>query len=156
MNIRQRKLVANIVIVLFFTIAMIVGFANIKDKINRSESIRAMELLGKEVLQYRKDFGSLPNESYILQIKEKIGAVRLGQVQYRAAWIEYGSPPETTILAYAKKDYSGFSDDGYVVLWLDGRVEWNAKEKFEKILTEQQKQLEIQWLQEHLRNERKF
>lgn len=131
---------------------MIVGFANIKNKINRSESIRAMKILGQEVLEYRKNYGSLPNEYYITQIKEKIGAVRLGDVQYRATWIEYGAPPETTILAYSEKKYSGVVKDGYVVLWLDGRVEWINKEDFEKILHEQQKKQEIQWIQEHLRN----
>jgi len=135
---------------------MISGFANIKNKINRSESIRAMKILGQEILKYRKNYGSLPNEIYITQIKERIGAVRIGNVQYRATWIEYGAPPETTILAYAPKKYSGVVKDGYVVLWLDGRVEWIDKKEFEKTLHDQQKQQEIRWLQEQLRKPRTF
>ena len=156
MNTRQKKLIANIVTVSFFTIVMIVGFANIKNGINRSESIRAMDLLGKEILNYRKQYGSLPNESHVNEFIEKIGAVRLGNLQYRAAWIEYGSEPDKTILAYARKNFRGFVKSGYVVLWLDGRVEWIKESRFEETLAEQQKQQELQWLREHLQKESPF
>lgn len=150
MNIQQKKLVANVITVSFFTIVMIVGFANLKNTINRSESMRAIDLIGKEVLQYRKQNGSLPNESYVNQYIVEIGAVRLRGLQYRAAWIEFGSQPDKTILAYAEKTYKGFVKSGYVVLWLDGRVEWMGKKQFEKILAEQQQKQEIQWLQEEM------
>ena len=150
LNRKQKKLLANVVIVVAVTTAMVVGFANIKNVINRSEATRAMEILGKEILQYRQKYGSLPSEIYVKQYEEAIGAVRLS-AEYRAQWIEYGADPNTTILAYSEKNYRGFVKGGYVVLWLNGKVEWINKKQFEKILTAQQQQQELQWLQEHLR-----
>ena len=151
LNRKQKKLLANVVIVVAVTTAMVIGFANIKNVINRSEATRAMGILGKEILQYRQKYGSLPSEIYVKQYEEAIGAVRLS-VQYRAQWIEYDADPNTTILAYSEKNYRGFVKGGYVVLWLNGKVEWiSNKNQFEKILAAQQQQQELQWLQEHLR-----
>ncbi|MDP2974308.1 MAG: hypothetical protein Q8N60_04610, partial [Candidatus Diapherotrites archaeon] len=81
------------------------------------------------------------------------GAGRIGNLQYRAQWIEFGAQPDKTILVYAEKNYRGLVKAGYVVLWLDGRVEWMSKKQFEQILTTQQKQQELQWLQERLQKE---
>jgi len=150
-NRQQKKLVANIVTVVTFTVAMVVGFANIKNAINRSETIRAMKILSDEILKYKKGYGSLPPEFYVKQFTDKIGAVRLSGFQYRALWIESDSKPDTTILAYSEKNYRGLVKAGYVVLWLNGKVEWMSKNHFEKVLTTQQKQQELQWLQDNLR-----
>jgi len=60
LNARQKKLVANIVIVVVFTVAMVTGFANIKNAINRSETMRAMELLGNEILRQKKPTARCP------------------------------------------------------------------------------------------------
>ncbi|MGB8226851.1 MAG: hypothetical protein WCE45_08335 [Sedimentisphaerales bacterium] len=152
MNIRQKKLVANITVVLVFTIAMVTAFANIKNLINRSETMRATELVGKEILRYRKASGSLPPEYYVKEYINKIGAVRLYGIHYRAPWIEFGSEPNSTILAYSEKNYSGFVKAGSVVLWLNGKVEWINKKQFEQTLATQQKQQEFQWIKEHLQN----
>ena len=154
MNARQKELVAHTVIIVVFTTAMVVGFANIKNAINRSEVIRAMELLGNEILQHRKTYGSLPSEYQVKQFAETIGAVRLEYFHYRAQWIEFGSVPDTTILAYSQKNYRGFVKAGYVVLWLNGRVEWINKKPFEKILAMQQEQQELQWIKEHLQQDK--
>ncbi len=150
MNRQQKKLVVNAVTVVAFTVAMVVGFANIKDAINRSEAIRVMDILGREILQYRKQSGSLPVESYVRQFADKIGTVRFAGFKYRAQWIEFGSDPNKTIVAYSANNYRGFVKAGYVVLWLNGKVEWINKEQFEKILAAQQQQQELQWLQEQL------
>jgi hypothetical protein len=147
---QQKKLITNVITVTVFTVVMVVGFANIKNAINRSESIRAMELLGKEILQYRKQNGSLPSESYVRQFTDRIGAVRITDLQYRAQWIEFNSDPNKTILAYSTKNYKGLVKAGCVVLRLDGKVEWMSKKQFEQILVEQQQQQELQWLQEQL------
>jgi len=155
-NTQQKKLVANIITVAFFTTVMIVGFANIKNLINRTESIRAMNVLSKEVFAYRQKYGSLPNQLYVDDYVERAGLVRLGPLQYRAMWIEYGSEPNNTILAYSERTYGGFVQSGYVVLWYDGRVEWFDKNNFEKILSAQQKKDELQWLKDHLRQEKEF
>lgn len=152
MNKRQKKLIANIVIVLAFTVATVVGFANIKNAINRSETIRAMQLLGDDVLAYRKQYGSLPSEYYAKQFADRIGAVRLTDFQYRAQWVEFGSEPNTTILAYSQKNYKGLVKAGAIVLWLNGKVEWISKKQLEQILTAQQKQQELQWIQERLQS----
>jgi len=129
---------------------MLVGFSNIKNLINRAESMRTMEMVGRAVLEYRREYGSLPNEAYVNQYIEKIGAVRLGGFNYRAAWIEYGSEPNSTILAYLEKKFRGFVESGYIVLWLNGKVEWMAKDKFESILARQQSEYELQWLKKHM------
>jgi hypothetical protein len=150
LNARQKELVANIVIVMVFTIAMVTGFANIKNAINRSETMRAMELLGNEILRHRKTYSSLPSEYQVKQFTDAIGAVRLEAFYYRAQWIEFGSVPDTTILAYSQKNYRGFVKAGYIVLWLNGKVEWMSKKQFEKILAMQQEQQELQWIKEHL------
>jgi hypothetical protein len=149
-NRQQKKLVANIVTVVTFTVAMVVGFANIKNAINRSETIRAMKILNDEILKYKKEYGSLPAELYVKQFTDKIGAVRLFGFQYRAQWIEFDSKPDITILAYSEKNYKGLVKAGYIVLWLNGKVEWVPKNQFEKILAAQQKQQELQWLREYL------
>ena len=154
MNARQKELVAHIVIVVIFTTAMVVGFANIKNAINRSETMRAMELLGNEILQHRKTYGSLPSEYQVKQFADALGAVRLADFHYRGQWIEFGSPPDTTILTYSQKNYRGFVKAGYVVLWLNGKVEWISKKPFEKILATQQEQQELQWIKEHLQQDK--
>ncbi len=156
MNTQQKKLVANIITVAFFTIIMIVGFANIKNSINRAESIRAMNALSKEIFSYRQKYGSLPNQIYVDDFIDRAGLVRIGPLQYRAMWIEYGSEPNSTILAYSEKIYSGFVKSGYVILWYNGKVEWQEKKYFEKLLAEQQKKDEVKWLLDHLQNENKF
>ncbi|MDD5010814.1 MAG: hypothetical protein PHQ00_01690 [Phycisphaerae bacterium] len=154
MNTQQKKLVANVVTVLTFTIAMVVGFANIKNTINRSEAIRAMNVLSAEILKYKKETGSLPPTVYVSQYVERIGAVRLGNYRYRAQWIEFNADPNTTILAYSEKKYRGLVKSGYVVMRLNGKVEWMGKKHFEHLLAEQQKQQELQWLQDHLRKDK--
>jgi hypothetical protein len=153
LNARQKKLVANIVTVVVFTVAMVVGFANIKNAINRSEAMRAMELVGAEVLKYRTTHGSLPPENYVRQYIDEIGAVRLANLHYRASWIEFGSDPNSTILAYSEKNYRGLVKAGSIVLWLNGKVEWMNKHHFQQILAKQQDQQELHWIQEHLRKQ---
>ena len=145
MNIREKKLLTETVLILAITIAAVVGMVNLKDWINRSEAMRAMRQLGQKVSEYRKLKGSLPPESYVTDIKQTLeGYVRLGKVQYRARWIDFQAGPDE-ILAYTHKYYrSSFLPDGYVVLRLDGRVEWMVKEKFQKVLTQHQSQAEVQ------------
>jgi hypothetical protein len=152
LNIRQKKLVSNSIVVLVFTVAMVTTFANIKNVINRSEAMRATELVGQEVLRYRKANGSLPPEYYVKEYINEIGAVRLSNFHYRAPWIEFGSEPNNTILAYSEKDFRGFVKAGGIVLWLNGKVEWMNKKQFKQSLAAQQKQQELQWIKERLQS----
>jgi hypothetical protein len=149
MNKRQRAILTNIVTVLVITVVAVVAMINFKDWVNRSESIRAMEYLGQTVLQYRKEHGSVPPQSYVDRLKEGLpGGIRLGSLRYRGLWIDFESSGDE-ILAYAEKRYpSSFLRDGFVVLRLDGRVEWMGEEEFKKLLAQQQSPMEAQMSQQ--------
>jgi len=136
---RQKRLLTESVVVLTATVVAVVGMMNLKDYVNRSEAIRAMNQLGVRVLEYRKLNGSLPSQSYVDSIKGQLeGSVRMGTVRYRALYIGLDAPDET-ILAYSLKRHpSSFLTDGYVVLHLDGRVEWMPTEQFAALFATQQ------------------
>jgi hypothetical protein len=114
MNKRQKALLVEAGTVLFITAVAVVAMINLKDYINRSEAMRAMDQLGQKVIQYRQMHGAVPPESYIDNIKETLeGYVRLGKLHYRARWVSIDAGPDQ-ILAYTKKRYrSSFLDDGY-------------------------------------------
>jgi hypothetical protein len=143
MNKRQKAILVDFAIVIVATAIAVITMINFKDWINRSEATRAMQQLGEIVLSYRKEHGSVPSESYVEQIRENLeGHARLGKLQYRARWIDFESPPDE-ILAYAAKDYrSLLFGKGFIVLRLDGTVEWMEKQQFEMLLAQQQSPIE--------------
>jgi hypothetical protein len=143
MTKKQKQILTNFAVVIVVTIAAVIGMVEMKNGVNRSEAMRAMEQLGRIVGDYKQKNGSIPPESYAESIKVSLeGQVRLGFLQYRARWINFDSPPDT-ILAYVKKNYhSLFFRHGAIVLRLDGRVEWMDKREFEKLLESQQSALE--------------
>ncbi|MBN2020989.1 MAG: hypothetical protein JW749_12290 [Sedimentisphaerales bacterium] len=145
MNKQQRRILTNFAVVIALTITAAFGMVELKNLVNRSEAMRAMEQLATIVRDYKQKNGSVPPETYVAGLKEKLeGQVRMGDLHYRARWIEFGSPPDT-ILAYVKKDYhSIFFHPGAIVLRFDGRVEWIEKHAFEKSLALQQTPLELQ------------
>ena len=151
MNRRQKIILMESVAIVLVTLIAVVAMINAKDWINRSEAMRAMEQLGQRVVDYRETHGSVPPESYVTKIKESLeGHVRLGDVKYRGRWIDFESTPDE-ILAYSQRTYpSSLLDDGYIVLRLNGKIEWLEKEKFEEELARQQSQKEV----EILRNQR--
>jgi len=146
---RQKKLLRDVITVVVFTAIAVVAIINFKDWANRSETIRAMEQLSREVFRYRRDNGILPPESYVAGIKKDLeGGVRLGNLRYRALWIDFEATSDE-ILAYAEKNYrSSLLSDGYVVLRLDGRVQWMGKQQFKELLAQQQSESEIEMLQQ--------
>jgi len=148
MNKKQRNTLINIITIFIVTIVAVVGMINAKDWVNRAEAMRAMEQLGKKVIEERKERGSLPPESYVDTIKERLeGYVRLGKLQYRARWIDLDSTSEE-ILAYTPKNYrSSFLGKGYIVLRLDGSVQWIKSKEFEPLLRSYQSDMEIKLLQ---------
>ena len=149
MNKRQKAILVKFITVIVITAVAVVAMVNFKDWVNRSEAVRAMEHLGQIVLQYRKNHGSVPPESYVDGIKEDLeGHVRLGNLRYRARWLDFESTPDE-ILAYTEGNYhSLLVGKGYVVLRLDGRVEWMGKREFETLLAQHQSPMEIQMLQQ--------
>ena len=154
MNRQQKSLIVNLIIVISITTAFVFLMINVRYVLNRSESKLAMQQLGQDALEYRKQTGALPSEFYLNGLKEELeGSARLGELQYRAQWIILGAEPDT-ILAYVQKDYrSLFVDNGYVVLRLDGTVEWMEKDAFEKLLAQQQSQTEIKMLHQQLKQD---
>jgi len=145
-NKRQKAILVEFITVVVVTAIAVVAMINLKDWVNRSEAMRAMEHLGQEVFKYRKDKGVLPAD--VDNIKKGVpGWVRLGNLRYRARWIDFFEATPDEVLAYTEKNYrSSLLSDGYVVLRLDGRVEWMGQEEFEKLLAEQQSEYEIEML----------
>lgn len=145
---RQNIIVAKFAVVVALTIFAAFTMFNVKDYINRRESMLAMAQLGQYILEYKKNNRSLPAESNIGEIQKKIeGSVRLGKIKYRAIWITFDAPADT-ILAYAQKSYhSLFLKSGYIVLRLNGKVEWMETKEFESLLKSQQTPEEIKTTQ---------
>ena len=111
--------------------------------------MQAMEQLGQKVLDHRNEYGSVPPESYIDGIRKNLqGSVRLGNLRYRARWIDFECPPDE-ILAYTEKNYhSLLLSSGFIVLRLDGSVEWMDKQNFKTLLAQQQSSIEIQTMKQ--------
>ena len=149
MNKRQKNILIDFVAVITITAVAVLAMVNLKDWVNRSEAMQAMEQLGQDILNYRNKYGSVPPESYVDGVKEILqGRVRLGNLRYRARWIDFDCPPDE-ILAYTEKNYhSLFLRGGFIVLRLDGSVEWMEKQKFEALLAQQQSPMEIQTMKE--------
>jgi len=139
-NKRQKALLTESIIIIVMTAAAVVAMINLKQWVSRSETIQVMEQLGQVVLQYRKEHGSLPSGDDVKSIQEKLQEeVRLNKFQYRAQWIDIDSAPDE-VLAYTEKKFrASLLSDGYVVIRLDGRVEWMGKEKFQKLLGQQRR-----------------
>ncbi|UCG46369.1 MAG: hypothetical protein JSU94_12775 [Phycisphaerales bacterium] len=152
MNKRQKAITVKFLTWMAIWLLLVVGMVNFKDWVNRREAVRAMEQLGQMILAYRKDTGEVPPESYVTRIKEDVsGAVRLGNLIYRALWIEPGAANDT-ILAYTMKTYrSSLLTDGYIVLFLNGTVKWMGPKEFESLLAGQQSQSEIEMLRQKAR-----
>ena len=149
MTTHKRALLIESLLVLAATVAAVVGMIHLKDYVNRSEAVRAMTHLGGRILDYRKRHGSLPPESFVDSVKGDLdGAVRMGNVRYRALWIGLDAP-DGAILAYSQKKHpSSFLRDGYVVLRLNGDVEWRPSAEFKALLAEQQTPAETEMTKE--------
>jgi len=145
MNKLQKRILVNFAVVTVVTATAVVGMVELKNLVNRSEAMRAMESLGRVVSDYKQKKGSIPPESHVDGIIKSLeGQLRLGNLRYRAQWIAFDSPPDT-ILAYARKNYrSLFSRPGAIVLRLDGRIEWMDKANFDKLIAGQQTPMELE------------
>ncbi len=148
MNRRQKAILIEFAVVVFLTAIAVFAMVNFKDWVNRSEAVSAMKGIGERALEYRRNHGSLPAQFWIdRQLEDLPGSPRLGKLKYRGLWIDSESPPQT-ILAYAQRDYhSPFVGKGYVVLRLDGSVQWLGRAEFEDLLTKQQSPEEVVLMQ---------
>ena len=145
MNKRQRRILTNFAVVILITITAAFGMVELKNRVNHSEAMRAMEQLGQMISEYKQKNGSVPPKSYVDEVKKTLqGRLRLGNLRYRARWIEFDSPPEE-ILAYVEKEYNSlFFRPGAIVLSLGGDMQWMDKKSFKKLLSSQQDQMEIE------------
>lgn len=156
MNKAQKRLVMNLTGTAFFIAAFIFGFGNFKDYINKTEAVRAFGDLSTKIMDYRKQNGRLPSESMVTDLKEQLeGSARVGNIYYRAQWISIDSPPET-IVAYTEKQYNWLIQSGFVVLQLDGQVEYLASKEFNKLLATQQTTAEAEQMNKTQKSGRGF
>ena len=147
LNSRQRSIVNNFLFVITVTIAAVLFIIVLREYVNRTEATRAVEHLGKIVLKYREEKGFVPPESYILGVKVKLeGSARIGNLHYRALWID-SECGNDEILAYTRTGGNAiFLGSGFVVLRLDGSVEWMKEKDFKELFTRQQDPMEVQML----------
>lgn len=135
LNKRQLSVIRHFLFVIIVTLLFIFGLINLRDGLNRSEMQREMEVFATAVKDYRQQNKALPPESWVQpQVRN---FVRLGGVQYRAKSILYDSPPDTIIASCKQRTYSVFVKTAYIVLRLDGRVEWLSPPVYEKTIKEQ-------------------
>jgi hypothetical protein len=149
MNRAQRRLVSNFLSVTAVTLFFVFAVMNVKDLINRKEAMRGMKHLGEIVLDYRNKNGALPGEAMILDVEKQVaGSARLGEVHYRAQYISINSTPDT-IVAYDEQRFGSLLvKSGFIVLMLDGRVQFMDAKTFYAMLSRQQSEYEIRDLQE--------
>ncbi len=150
LNKRQKSLIWNLVAVTAVTFGFVILLMNLKDSVNKSEAISSMKALSSILLEYRKQTGALPPESYVDDIVKQIGAVRIGKLNYRARWIKWHAPRDS-IVVYSEKIYKSIVRSGYVVMFLDGRVEFMSSRDFEPILARQQSEAELEYIQKQLK-----
>jgi len=138
-------MVLRFVIITGVTFSVIFAMLIYRDIVHRNEAMRAMTQLSEKVTAYHKTNDMCPPEYLIDDLLANIeGVGRLGQLKYRSRWIGIDSKPDE-ILAYSFKRFnSPFLDNGYVFMRLSGSVEWMAKDEFEKLLAQQQTELEKQ------------
>jgi hypothetical protein len=143
LNKRQLSVIRHFLVVIIVTLLFIFGMVNLRDGLNRSEMQREMENLAASIKNYRQKNNSLPPESWIQPQLE--GFARLSGADYRAKFVFYDSPPDTIIASCKQKSYSMLVKTAYIVLRLDGRIEWLSPEVFDKAMKEQEeaRQLEL-------------
>ncbi|MHC4692635.1 MAG: hypothetical protein ACYS67_07830 [Planctomycetota bacterium] len=152
MKRRQKIILRDFVTVIVITAIVIIAMFIFKDFVNRSEAMRAMGHLRKEIKQYRDEYGSVPPKTWVDSKRETLaGGHKLGNLQYRARWITFDSAPDE-FLAYTEANYNFMVGKGYIVLRLgavrrdDGNPEWIDRKEFKTLLAQQQSPEEVQML----------
>jgi len=122
---RKKRLLIDVGVVLVITAVAVAGMIHFKDYINRREALLAVEQLGEKILTYRDTQGSFPPEETVQALVNQVsGGARVGRLTYRAPWITPESKPDA-LLAFTQQDYKSLIvRDGYILLHLDGSVQW--------------------------------
>jgi len=144
MNKKQKNFVIRLAIVAIVTTLMVLAISNFKEVINRSEATMATEQLGGLVKKKKNHYGSFPPASYLENLTAQVqGSARLGTVVYRADCITCSSGAKA-VLMFVKKEYSGLlQNDGFIVVRLDGSIEWLNPDKFEIEMSLENRSCEI-------------
>jgi len=145
MNQRQKKLLKDSATIIGVTAMIICGMVQFKNFNLRAEAFRAMEDLAQKVIEYKKNNGSVPPQSYVDNIKESlIGSARFGGLKYRALWIDFESSNDEILAYYRLDNRSLFFKKTAIVLRLDGKIEKMDLNQLESLLAQQQSPQEIQ------------
>jgi hypothetical protein len=144
MNKRQKWVLIKFTAVLLITLGAVAAIAELKNGVNSAEAMRAMEHLGKIVSEYKQKNGYVPPESFVDNLKESlVGQARLGDLHYRARWLDADSTPDT-ILAFTRSGSGSlFFKPEVIVLLYDGKVQRMNEKSFDKLFARQQKQGEM-------------
>lgn len=128
---RKKKVLIDVAVVLVITALSVVGIIHLKDYINRRDALLAVEQLGEKILAFRESQGTLPSEETVQTLMNEVsGRTRLGRFTYRASEITPESKPDT-LLAFTQQDYKSLIvSNGYIVLRLDGTVQWLDTQQF--------------------------
>jgi hypothetical protein len=155
-NRRQRAILVDIVTVILVTVVAVAVILNLRDYFNRRAAKLAMTVLGNRIKMYRTEYGFIPSESWVDGQRDNLpGEDRLGELNYRARWIDLESDPNEILCFSEKRSRSILYADGYFVLrlkevlgWkdrdIDVNIEWMDKKEFEDLLAQQQSPLEIE------------
>jgi hypothetical protein len=158
MNRRQKAVLLEVIIVILVTIVAVVAILNLRDYFNRRSARLAMIVLGNRIKSYRAEHGIVPSESWVKGQRETLpGRDRLGELHYRARWIDFETEPNEILLYTGEKSRSIIFSDGFLVLRLKEvhptsrrggvNIEWMARREFEAMLAEQQS-IEEKWAAE--------
>jgi hypothetical protein len=128
---RKKRLLIDVTVVLVVTALSVAGIIHLKDYINRRDALLAVKQLGEKILAFRESQGVLPSEEIVRGLMNEVsGRTRLGRFTYRAPWITPDSKPDAP-LAFTQQDYKSLIvSNGYIVLRLDGTVQWLDTKQF--------------------------
>jgi len=159
-NKQQKAILVEIITVILVTAVAVAAILNLRDYFNRRAAKLAMTVLGNRIKMYRAEYGFIPSESWVEGQRDNLpGEDRLGELNYRARWIDFESDPNEILTYTEKKSRSILFTDGYFVLRLkevlerdlgpqdkdiDVNIEWIDKKEFEDLLAQQQSPLEIE------------
>ena len=149
MNKKQRAMLIRLVLVIVITVGMVFAMVNVKEVVNKKESMLAARNLNFEILKYKQTNNKWPLQSYVDEKAKQIqGRTRLGKVEYRASMFDYVGSNDVVVF-YIKREYSGpFIGSGYIVAKVNGKVEWLTEQDFDILMS-------LQWTVEELKKLKK-
>jgi len=148
MNRKEKSFLKHAAVVIALTTAAILALMYIKDRINRFEAKRVMELVARPIVTYSDTHLTLPPQSFVEDLLENLqGYARGTSIKYRGHWVEFDGPPDQIVAYNFTPCPHSFLPDGYTVLRLDGTITFMDAETFKSVLARQQTQAELDTLE---------